>query len=141
MPTWVACVAQVKVDRATGEVKLEKLTSVVDAGTLAHPDGAMAQLEGSLLWGVSMALHEGTEYREGGPVAQNLGAYQPLRMHQVPQMDLEFVDSTEMPVGLGEPGTTVVAPAIANAIQHAVGVRLRDLPMRPAALKAALSEA
>ena len=141
MPTWVACVARVKVDRATGEVKLEKLTSVVDAGTLAHPDGAMAQLEGSLLWGVSMAMHEGTEYREGGPVAQNLGAYQPLRMHQVPQMDLEFVDSTEMPVGLGEPGTTVVAPAIANAIQHAVGVRLRDLPMRPAALKAALSEA
>ncbi|WP_024951621.1 xanthine dehydrogenase family protein molybdopterin-binding subunit [Cobetia crustatorum] len=140
MPTWVACVARVKVDRATGEVKIEKLTSVVDAGTLAHPDGAMAQLEGSLLWGVSMALHEGTEYRDGGPVAQNLGAYQPLRMHQVPKMDLEFIDSTEMPVGLGEPGTTVVAPALANAIQHAVGVRLRDLPMRPAKLKAALTE-
>ncbi len=117
---------------------VEKLTSVVDAGTLAHPDGAMAQLEGSLLWGLSMALHEGTEYAEGRPADLNLNSYTPLRMHQVPELDLEFVDNDHTPVGLGEPGTCVVAPAIANAIAHATGVRLRDLPMRPEALKAAL---
>ncbi|MBS8268378.1 xanthine dehydrogenase family protein molybdopterin-binding subunit [Halomonas litopenaei] len=138
MPTWVACVARVNVDRASGEVTVEKLTSVVDAGTLAHPDGAMAQLEGSLLWGLSMALHEGTEYAEGRPADLNLNSYTPLRMHQVPELDLEFVDNDHTPVGLGEPGTCVVAPAIANAIAHATGVRLRDLPMRPEALKAAL---
>ncbi|MEQ6890580.1 molybdopterin cofactor-binding domain-containing protein [Halomonas sp. CS7] len=138
MPTWVACIARVRVDRGDGTVKVERLTTVADAGTLAHPDGAMAQLEGSLLWGLSMALHEGTEYEKGKPKALNLDAYTPLRMDQVPEMDLEFVDSDAMPVGLGEPGTTVVAPAIANAIQHAVGVRLRDMPMRAEALKAAL---
>lgn len=138
MPTWVACIARVRVDRGDGTITVERLTTVADAGTLAHPDGAMAQLEGSLLWGLSMALHEGTEYGKGKPEALNLDAYTPLRMHQVPEMDLEFVDSDAMPVGLGEPGTTVVAPAIANAVQHAVGVRLRDMPMRAESLKAAL---
>ncbi|QFU01881.1 Membrane-bound aldehyde dehydrogenase [pyrroloquinoline-quinone] precursor [Halomonas sp. THAF5a] len=138
MPTWVACIARVRVDRGDGTITVERLTTVADAGTLAHPDGAMAQLEGSLLWGLSMALHEGTEYENGKPKALNLGAYTPLRMNQVPEMDLEFIASDAMPVGLGEPGTTVVAPAIANAVQHAVGVRLRDMPMRPEALKAAL---
>ncbi len=63
-----------------------------------------------------------------------------MRMAQVPEMDIEFMPSTEMPVGLGEPGTTVVGPAIGNAIFNAVGVRLRDLPIRAAAVVAGLSE-
>ena len=62
MPTWVACVARVRVDRSSGAVAVEKLTIVVDAGTLVHPDGALAQVEGSALWGLSMALYEGTEF-------------------------------------------------------------------------------
>src|SRR5262249_54824959 len=62
MPTGVACVARVRVDRRNGAVAVEKLTIVVDAGTLVHPDGALAQIEGSALWGLSMALYEGTEF-------------------------------------------------------------------------------
>src|SRR5262249_32293397 len=65
MPTWVACVARVRVDRRSGAVTVEKLTIVVDAGTLVHPDGALAQVEGSALWGLSMALYEGTEFVNG----------------------------------------------------------------------------
>ena len=57
----------------------------------------------------------------------------------MPELDIEFIDSTEVPVGLGEPATTVVAPAIGNAIFAAVGARLRHLPMRPAALHKALA--
>ncbi len=140
MPTWVACVARVHVDRKTGYVKLEKLTLVVDAGTLVHPDGALAQVQGSALWGASMALHEGTRFEHGAVVDRNLDTYTPMRMAQVPEMDIEFMPSTEMPVGLGEPGTTVVGPAIGNAIFNAVGVRLRDLPIRAAAVVAGLSE-
>jgi isoquinoline 1-oxidoreductase subunit beta len=131
MPTWVACVARVSVDRQTGLVRLEKLTLVVDAGTIVHPDGALAQVQGAALWGVSMALYEGTEFAAGQVADTNLGTYTPLRMGDVPEMDVEFVDSTEAPTGLGEPGTTVVAPAIGNAIFAAIGVRLRHLPMRP----------
>jgi len=139
MPTWVACVARVRVDRSSGAVSVEKLTIVVDAGTLIHPDGALAQVEGSALWGLSMALYEGTEFVNGQVKDTNFDSYTPLRIGDVPELDIEFIDSTENAVGLGEPGATVVAPAIGNAIFAAVGARLRHLPIRPAAVRAALA--
>jgi isoquinoline 1-oxidoreductase subunit beta len=138
MPTWVACVARVRVDRGSGVVTVEKLTLVVDAGTVVNPDGALAQVEGAALWGLSMALHEGSEFVRGQVKDTNLDTYTPLRIGDTPELDIEFVDSTEFPVGLGEPGTTVVGPAIANAIFAAVGARLRHLPIRPAAVLQAL---
>src|SRR5215813_1948151 len=139
MPTWTGCVARVRVDRSSGAVSVEKLTLVVDAGTLVHPDGALAQVEGSALWGLSMALYEGTEFVKGQVKDTNFDSYTPLRIGDVPELDIEFIDSAEAPVGLGEPGTTVVAPAIGNAIFAATGVRLRHLPIRPAAVRQALA--
>jgi len=138
MATWSACVARVKVDRTTGLAKVEKLTLVVDAGTVVHPDGALAQVEGAALWGVSMALHEGTEFVNGQVRSTNLHNYTPLRMRDVPDMDIEFVASTDTPTGLGEPGTTVVGPAIGNAIFAAVGLRLRHIPISKEAVLAGL---
>lgn len=138
MPTWVACVARVNVDRATGKVKVEKLTLVADAGTIVDPDGARAQMEGAALWGLSLALHEGTEFEKGNVKATNLGAYTPLRLADTPELDITFVDSAEVPVGLGEPATTIVGPAIGNAIFNAVGARLRHIPITAAAVKAAI---
>src|SRR5215470_8865954 len=79
MPTWVACVARVRVERRTGVIAVEKLTIVVDAGTLIHPDGALAQVEGSALWGLSMALYEGTEFVKGQVHDTNFNSYTPLR--------------------------------------------------------------
>jgi CO/xanthine dehydrogenase Mo-binding subunit len=139
MPTWVACVARVQVDRTTGRVTVEKLTLVVDAGTIVHPDGAKAQVEGSLLWGLSMALHEGSEFVNGLPKDTNLDTYTPLRMGDVPEIEVELIPSTEAPVGLGEPATTPVAPAIANAIFAATGARVRHLPIRSQAVRQALN--
>ena len=141
MPTWCACVARVHVDRKTGVVTVERLTLVVDAGTIVHPDGALAQVEGAALWGLSMALFEGTEFVNGQVKDTNLNTYTPLRMRQVPPMDITFVSSSLPPNGLGEPATTFVAPAIGNAIFAAVGVRLRHLPMRPTDVLAALKTA
>ncbi|MFK8052835.1 MAG: molybdopterin cofactor-binding domain-containing protein [Woeseiaceae bacterium] len=138
MPTWVACVADVSVDRDSGVVTVNKMTYSIDCGTTVHPDGALAQAEGAALWGVSLALHEGTEIEAGQVKARNLDTYTPLRMTDVPELDIEFVDAGEFPTGLGEPPLIVAAPAIANAIYAAVGVRVRDLPIRPAAVKAAL---
>jgi isoquinoline 1-oxidoreductase beta subunit len=139
MPTWTACVARVRVNRSNGVVTVDKLTIVVDAGTIVHPDSALAQVEGAALWGLSMALHEGTEFAHGQVKDTNLDTYTPLRIGDVPELDIEFIDSTEVPVGLGEPATTVVAPAIGNAIFAAVGVRLRHLPIRPTAVRQALT--
>ncbi|MCV2884507.1 molybdopterin-dependent oxidoreductase [Aestuariibacter sp. AA17] len=141
MPTWVALAAHVSVSPTSGKVTVKKLTCVVDCGIVVHPDGAMAQMEGSLLWGVSLALHESTEYKHGQVASNNLHNYSPLRMKDVPDMDISFVDSDEFPVGLGEPGTTVVAPAIGNAIFNATGVRLRALPMTPKQVKMAMNSA
>ena len=138
MPTWCACIARARVDRATGRVEVERLTAVVDAGTIVHPDGALAQLEGSTLWGLSMALFEGTEFEEGQVAAKNLDRYTPLRMDEVPELQLELVRNDHVPSGLGEPGVIAVAPAIANAIFDAVGARVRDLPIRPAEVKRVL---
>lgn len=138
MPTWVACAARVRVDPASGAVKVEKLTLVADAGTIIHPDGALAQVEGGALWGMSLALFEGTAFEAGQVRDTNLDSYTPLRMGDVPDMDITFMPSTEAPVGLGEPATTVVGPAIGNAIFRAVGARVRDLPIRADAVKAAM---
>ncbi len=138
MPTWVACAARVRVDRTNGHVTVEKLTLVIDAGTIIHPDSAEAQVEGAALWGLSMALHEGSEFVNGQPKDTNLDTYSLLRMADVPEVEVEFLPSTEAPVGLGEPGTPV-APAIGNAIFAATGARVRHLPIRPQAVLKALA--
>lgn len=138
MPTWTACAARVRVARATGAVTVERLTLVTDAGVIISPGGALAQVEGAALWGLSLALHEGTAFENGQVRDTNLDTYAPLRMADVPDLDISFIPSTEAPVGLGEPATTVIAPAIGNAIFRAVGARVRHLPIRPEAVKAAM---
>ena len=130
MPTWTACVVHVAVDPETNAVSVKKIWQTIDCGTVVHPDGAMAQAEGATLWGLSLALYEGTEFVDGEVKDQNLNSYTPLRMSDVPELDIKFADSTEFPTGLGEPPLIAVAPAIGNAIYAATGTRVRDLPIR-----------
>jgi isoquinoline 1-oxidoreductase beta subunit len=84
MPTWVACAARVRVVRSSGAVTVERLTIVIDAGTVVDPDSARAQTEGAALWGLSMALHEGTRFENGAVRDTNLDTYMPLRIVDVP---------------------------------------------------------
>jgi len=129
-PTWVACVAHVAVDKDSNSVKVRKIWQSIDCGTVVHPDGAMAQAEGATLWGVSLALHEGASFVDGQVSQRNLDTYTPLRMADVPELDIRFMDSTEFPTGLGEPPVIPVAPAVANAVYAASGIRVRDLPIK-----------
>lgn len=130
MPTWIATVAHVAVDPETSDVKVRKIWQTIDCGTVVHPDGAMAQAEGAILWGVSLTLHEGTAFEAGQVADRNLDGYTPLRMADVPELDIRFIESTEFPTGLGEPPLISVPPAIGNAIYAATGTRARDLPIR-----------
>lgn len=139
-PTWCACVAQVHVDRKSGKVTCQRLDVAIDAGTIIHPDGALAQCQGGTLWGLSMALHEGTKFVDGQVEDRNLDTYTPLRMADIPELDIQFLDNGTVPTGLGEPPVTAPAPAIGNAIFNAVGIRLRHLPIRPKDVLAALSK-
>ena len=88
-----------------------------------------------------MALYEGTEFVAGEVRDTNLNSYTPLRIGDVPVLDISFVDSNEVPVGLGEPATTVIAPAIANAIFAATGARVTHIPITPEAVLAAIENA
>jgi CO/xanthine dehydrogenase Mo-binding subunit len=130
MPTWIACVVHVAVDAETKAVSIKKIWQTIDCGTVIHPDGAMAQAEGGTLWGVSLALHEGSAIADGQVADTNLDTYTPLRMSGVPDLDLKFMESTEMPTGMGEPPVIAVQPAIGNAVFAATGDRVRDLPIK-----------
>ena len=141
MPTWVSCAVQVQVNKSNGLVDVKKLVVAIDAGIIVDPNGAEAQCQGAALWGLSMALYEGTELRDGQYKDTNFDTYTPLRLGQTPEVQVEFIASKMPPSGLGEPAVTAVAPAIANAIYQAVGVRLRKIPMKPSELKSALDKA
>lgn len=137
-PTWTASVVQARVDPGTGKVQVEKITCAVDCGIVVNPDGARSQIEGSLLFGVSNALKERGTVAKGALVQSNFHDYQVLRMDEVPEIEVHLVESTEYPTGLGEPGTTTVAPALSNAIFAATGARVRQVPLLADRVLAAL---
>ncbi|RTL68200.1 MAG: xanthine dehydrogenase family protein molybdopterin-binding subunit [Hyphomicrobiales bacterium] len=137
-PTWTACVAHVAVDPGSGAVTVKRLTIAMDVGTAINPDGVKAQIEGSALWGASIALHEKATMKNGAIEQTNFDGYTPMRMADAPEIDISIISNGEAPVGCGEPAVTVVAPAIANAIFKAVGARVRSLPITAEAVKAAM---
>ena len=136
--TWTACAAQVEVNPANGEFKVNRLTLAMDLGTVVNPDGVKAQIEGSALWGMSLALFEKAPLENGALQVSNFGDYTPMRMSQMPDLDISVIASNDPASGCGEPGVTVIAPAIANAIFNAVGARVRSLPITAEAVKAAI---
>jgi CO/xanthine dehydrogenase Mo-binding subunit len=138
--TFVAAVVQARVDRTSGAVTVEKITCVVDCGLVVNPDGARAQIEGALLFGLSTALKEYGTITNGAFDQKNFEDYHILRMDQVPEVDVHVVESTERPTGVGEPPLTVVAPALSNAIFAATGARVRSLPFLPERVLKALNE-
>jgi isoquinoline 1-oxidoreductase len=136
--TWTACAAQVEVDPGSGEFKVNRLTLAMDLGTVVNPDGVKAQIEGSTLWGMSLALFEKAPLENGALQVSNFNDYTPLRMSQMPDLDISIISNGDPASGCGEPAVTVVAPAIANAIYNAVGARVRSLPITAEAVKAAI---
>lgn len=135
--SWTACVAHVAV-APSGEVTVKKLTVATDVGTQVHPDNIRAQVEGAALWGLSLALYEKATLKDGGIEQTNFDSYTPLRMSQVPEVEVAVIANGEKATGVGEPAVTVVAPAIGNAIFNASGARVRALPITAEAVKGAM---
>jgi CO/xanthine dehydrogenase Mo-binding subunit len=131
MPTWTTCVAEVSVNPGDGKFKVQKLTFVADVGIPVNPHNTMAQMQGAMLWGLSVATKERGSVSKGAIEQKNFHQYTTLRMADIPEMDIHIIDSDYYPVGAGEPALSVVAPAIANAIAKAVGARVRGLPITP----------
>jgi isoquinoline 1-oxidoreductase beta subunit len=131
--TVVAQVCEVAVD-AGGAVRVERVVAVVDCGIVVNPDTARAQVEGGVLFGLSAALGERITIGGGRVVEANFHDYPLLRINEAPRLEIEFIRSDAAPGGLGEPGTPPIAPALTNAIFAATGKRIRQLPVRDAAL-------
>ncbi|MBI1722541.1 MAG: xanthine dehydrogenase family protein molybdopterin-binding subunit [Gemmatimonadetes bacterium] len=130
--SYVAEVAEVSV-AADGTPTVHRVVCAVDCGTVVNPLTVEAQMESGIVYGLSAALHGEITIDRGRVVQSNFHDYAPLRMSEVPRVEVHIVPSTEAPGGVGEPGTPPIAPAVCNAIFSATGRRIRRLPIRASA--------
>jgi isoquinoline 1-oxidoreductase beta subunit len=132
--TMVAQVAEVSVGRA-GDVRVHRIVCAVDCGLAINPLGIEGQFESGIVWGLSAALKGQITFTRGRTDQSNFRDYPVLRMNESPVVEVHIAPSTLPPYGIGEPPVPPVAPAVLNAVFAATGQRIRELPVRAAALK------
>ena len=124
--TYMAQVAEISM--VNGEPKVHRVTVVADLGQMVNPDTVEAQIQSSIIFGLSAALWGEITVDKGRVQQANFNTYRIMRNNEAPQIDIVLVDSTEKPGGIGEPATALVAPAVANAMFAATGKRVRRMP-------------
>src|SRR5216683_2137714 len=134
--TYVAQVAELSVT-PSGEVRVHRVVCAVDCGTVVNPDIVKAQIEGGVIFGISGALYGEVTLKNGRVEQSNFHDVRVLRMNETPTIDVHLVRNFEAPGGMGEPGTAVTAPALANAVFAATGKRIRKLPLKADQLRSA----
>ena len=123
-------VAQVvEVTVVAGQVSVDRVVAVIDPGLAIAPDGIAAQLESGIIYGLTAALHGEITIENGAVVQSNFHNYQAVRMNEAPLIETHVINSGYAIGGAGEPGTPGVAPALANAVFDATGIRVRQLPL------------
>lgn len=120
-----------------GSLKIDRMVCAVNCGLPVNPDGVQAQVQGGLLFGLTAVLYGSITFERGRVLQSNFHDYQPLRISEVPQVQVHIVPSEQPPVGVGEIGTVVVAASVLNAVYAATGKRLRTFPIDTAQLKSA----
>lgn len=126
--TAVAQVAEISTD-GKGGVKVERVVCAVDCGVAINPDQIRAQMEGGIGFGLGAILREAVTMKAGDVETTNYDAYFPLRIEEMPKVEVHIVPSSAPPTGAGEPGVPPIGPAVANAVAAATGKRLRTLPL------------
>src|SRR5262245_19618003 len=134
----VAAVAEVSLDRASGQIKVHDFWCAIDCGIAVQPDNVVAQTESSIVYGLGLALYERVSIKNGTVEQSNFYDYHLPRMNQVPQMHIDLIVTDNHPTGAGQMATPLVAPAIGNAIAELTGARLRHTPFTPERVKRAL---
>jgi nicotinate dehydrogenase subunit B len=138
--TYVATIAQVKVDPATGAVQVLRVVCVQDMGVVVNPAGALQQLEGCITMGLGYTLAEEVRFKDGVVLDKNFPTYRLPRFSWVPKIEGVLLNSPDLPAqGGGEPAIVTVGAAIANAVYDAIGARVVQLPLTPARVKAAMT--
>ncbi|TYC91394.1 molybdopterin cofactor-binding domain-containing protein [Novosphingobium sp. BW1] len=137
---YCALAMEIEVDRETGRIFVVRVGAAVDAGQPASPDGLRNQVEGGIVQSLSWAMCEEVTYDETKRTSFDWGTYPILRFQDVPdEIDVEVLDRPGLPfLGVGETAQGPASAALANALFDATGLRLRDLPLTPDKVKAAL---
>jgi isoquinoline 1-oxidoreductase beta subunit len=126
--SYIAHVAEVSLER-DGTLRVRRVVSAVNCGTAVNPDGVRAMAEGAINFALTPVLGGEITIKDGAVEQSNFHDYPVLRIDQSPVIEIHIVPSTERPEGMGEPGVPPLAPAVANAVFAATGVRVRRLPI------------
>jgi nicotinate dehydrogenase subunit B len=139
--TICGAVAEVEVDKSSGEVSVKRFVLSHDCGLIINPDGLKNQIEGNIIQGVSRALMEEVKFDSTGIKSLDWSTYPVIRFPKIPEIEIVLINRPEMPaLGGGEPSSAPIAAAIANAIFDATGVRLREAPFTPERVLAGLKK-
>ncbi|MDW8330619.1 MAG: xanthine dehydrogenase family protein molybdopterin-binding subunit, partial [Cyclobacteriaceae bacterium] len=125
--TYVAQVADISVEN--GKVKVHKVYCAVDCGRVINYSGAETQIEGGIIDGLGHMLYGEITFKNGEVEQKNFNTYRLIRLPDAPDIEVEFINTTADPQGLGEPGLPPIGAAVANAIFAATGKRIRKLPV------------
>ena len=134
----VAGIAEISLNRASGEIKVHNFWCTIDCGVAVQPDNVIAQTESSIVYGLGVTLTELITIKNGVVEQSNFYDYRVPRMKDVPPMHIEVIQTDNHPTGAGQMATPLVAPAIAGAVAELTGVRLRHTPFLPERVKKAL---
>jgi CO/xanthine dehydrogenase Mo-binding subunit len=133
---YAAVAAEVEVDR---EVRVRRVWCAADAGLVINPDGGKNQLDGGIVQAISMTLKEQVTFNDTGIASVDWQSYPILKFSEVPEIDTEIIDAPDLPtLGMGECTFGPTAAALGNAVAHALGVRIRDMPLTRERIEAAL---
>jgi CO/xanthine dehydrogenase Mo-binding subunit len=139
LATYVAVIADVEVDAATGKVAVPRAWAAVDSGLIINPDGLANQMEGGIIQSTSWTLHEAVKFDREGITSRDWIGYPILTMPEAPRVEVELINRpNERPLGSGEGSQGPAVAAIANGFAAATGKRLRELPFTPDRVKAVL---
>jgi isoquinoline 1-oxidoreductase beta subunit len=126
--SYLAAIADVAVSDG-GDVRVTRVVVAADVGNVINPDILVAQIQGGVVFGLSAVLHGKITYADERVEQGNFNDYRILRIDEMPTIEVHIVASTEGSGGIGEPGTVIVQPAVANAVFAATGVQLTRMPI------------
>ncbi len=134
--TYVAAMAEIGVDKSTGQMRVKRVTVAQDLGQVMNPEGARLQMEGCITMGLSSVLTEEIRFQGGNIRTRNYDAYEVTRFSWAPEIETVLIDNPELaPQGCGEPTITSLAGLLANALFDATGIRITSLPLSPGRIK------
>jgi CO/xanthine dehydrogenase Mo-binding subunit len=137
--SYVAAIAEVEVNKNSGEVKVKKVVCAQDMGLAINPEGAKIQMEGSITMGLGYTLKEDIHFKGGEIIDLNFDTYDIPHFSWLPKIETEIIDNKNAdPQGGGEPAIVIMGAIVANAIYDATGARVKQLPMNPERVKEAM---